>query len=109
MNYEDAVAFFAEVFRGKHHIPGKIKEVHGGWTVCMWGYLSTWDDNYLTRLVLCAHDQHIRVEVESAMRYLRISISSRKREDAESPNTEAHPTIGKAVEMWREKGHEERP
>ena len=105
---EEAVEFFSEVFCGEHHIPGEVKEWFTGWAICMLDELSTYDFNVLTRMVFCAHDKHIRLEISPAMRYLRIAIHKRERDGGEKPLTHGHPTIDQAIKTWRERGHEER-
>jgi hypothetical protein len=103
---DEAIAFFSDFFGGEHHIPaGKyrgargVKEWGTGWCVTTWGgELSTFDFDGLTRLVLMAHDQCIRVEVAPAMRYLRIAIWRRLREGRMSAR---HPTIEQAIEAFR--------
>lgn len=61
--------------------------------------LATWDFDQLTRLVLAAHDECVRVQVApSSPRYLRISMSPRARSGGMS---ERHPTIEDAVADYR--------
>lgn len=62
--------------------------------------LSTWDFNRLTRLVIGAHDECIRVEISPvAFRYLSIEMWPRK--GREGSMSERHPTIEKAIEQYR--------
>jgi hypothetical protein len=61
--------------------------------------LSTWDFNHLTRLVILAHDECIRVDVSPcAPRYLAIMMHPRVREGAMS---QRHPTIEDAIAAVR--------
>jgi|GEM_PF-2434429 len=104
MTHEEAVALFSDFFRGEHHIPGpkykgeNVREYEFGWCVLTDSDLSSFDIDTLTRLVLLAHDRAVRVEVESAMRYLRIAIWKRGREGGVNVR---HPTIEQAIEAWR--------
>lgn len=62
--------------------------------------LSTWDFNRLTRLVIGAHDECIRVEISPrAFRYL--SIQMWPRDGREGCMSRRHPTIEQAIESYR--------
>ncbi len=62
--------------------------------------LSTWDFNRLTRLVIGAHDECIRVEISPcAFRYLKIEMWPR--EGREGCISRRHPTIEQAIESYR--------
>lgn len=60
MTKEFATWFFALYFRGHHHIPDEIKEWGTGWAVYTHNELATWDWDSMTRLVVMAHDYHVR-------------------------------------------------
>jgi len=63
--------------------------------------LATFDTNRLTRLVIGAHEECIRVEVSpKAFRYLEIAMWPRK--GREGSLFERHPTIEDAVKSYRE-------
>lgn len=65
--------------------------------------LATWDSSRLTRLVIAAHDELIRVEVSPrAFRYLAIEMWPRK--GREGFMHERHPTIEEAIESFRNGG-----
>lgn len=97
---EQATAFFAWVFGGKHHIPGKLKKYGLGWAVCCARDLATWDQDYLTRLVFAAHDACIRLAIEGASpQYVRICIWKRK--GREGSVYARHPALMSAVIKWR--------
>jgi hypothetical protein len=83
--------------------------------------LNSFDDDYLTRLVVAAHDHAIRVEVRAATRVLgynlnedlypviEVVLSPRDREGGwhEYPQYHRHPTILQAVmTLHREERHE---
>ena len=105
----DAEAFFSKLFRGKHHIPGKLRrDSLTSWSVGSVQPMSTFDSDYLTRLVFLAHDHCVRVELmQSGPGRLRIMASKRVRfEEAKSwPLVEAHPTLEEAVSKFREVSH----
>jgi len=61
---------------------------------------ATWDFNRLTRLVIGAHDECIRVEISPcAFRYLSIEMWPRR--SREGCISERHPTIEQAIESYR--------
>lgn len=65
------------------------------------GSFATYDFDHLTRLVLSAHEECIRVSIEPvAPRYLRIGFHPRTR-DPEAPKHARHPTIEQAIEDFR--------
>lgn len=55
--------FLALYFRGEHHIPGPIKEWGAGFAVSMTNEVATWDFDGMTRLVVMAHDNHVRASL----------------------------------------------
>jgi hypothetical protein len=104
---QEAEAFFSKLFRGKHHIPGKLRrDGSASWSVGNVNPMSTFDSDELTRLVFLAHEHALRVEVlPSGPRCLRIAATKRCRlEDAPSwPLVEGHPTLDQAVGKFRER------
>ena len=107
LNHEEAIAFFAELFGGAHHIPGagyaagpKVKPWGAGWAVVTSMDLATFDSDALTRLVFLAHDRGYRAEVSPAMRYLRIAIWRRALREG-GAMWERHPTLDAALALWR--------
>jgi hypothetical protein len=94
LSEEEASAFFAKFYRGEHHFPGKLKPFGEGWAMSHFGGMATYDGNELTRLVLLAHSECIRVEIDSGgPNRLRIAIWKRQREGRMA---ERHPTIQEA-------------
>lgn len=91
MTREEAENFFAIFYRGKHHIPGKLKEWGTGWALSVHHDLATWDFNGLTRLVVMAHDMAYRLEVipKGASR-MWIAIHKRPRGN----KVDDHPELG---------------
>lgn len=62
--------------------------------------LATWDFNRLTRLVIGAHDECIRIEISpKAFRYL--SIEMWPREGRDGCMSKRHPTIEQAITSYR--------
>jgi hypothetical protein len=99
LDEKDARAFFVSFFRGEHHFPGKMKPYGDGWAISYLGGLSTYDCNDLTRLVLLAHAQCIRANVDQGgPNRLRIAIWRRQRDGS---IFERHPTIEQAIEQFQ--------
>ncbi len=99
---EEATKFFAQFYNGEHHIPGYEPKPTGfGWFVNHdRGSLATYDFNELTRFVVMAHDQCIRVEINGVSKnVLRISIWKRGREGGMS---ERHIDLETAITQIRE-------
>lgn len=106
LTHELAVAFFAALCRGEHHIPGSrykgesVKPYGVGFVVSHGGYLASYDDNMLTRLVLLAHERCVRVEVfHGGPNRVRIAIWGRERT---GDIVQRHVTIEHAIERFRE-------
>jgi hypothetical protein len=92
----------AAAFRGIHHVPGwpRRKECGEGVSIIKLAGLATFDWDELTRLVIAAHDECVRVEILPASpRDLKILLHTRVR-DAES-SYERHPTMEEAVARLR--------
>lgn len=100
---EEATAFFARHYNGEHHIPGyDVKQFGYGWCIHHdRGEMSTYDFDQLTRLVIAAHDDCIRVGIDAIRNgIIRIAIWKRERIGGMS---ESHPTIEQAIERFRNK------
>lgn len=91
----------AIAFRGIHHCEGwrNRRPFGDGVSVVHWAELSTFDFDYLTRLVIAAHDEHVRVSMIGASNgYIRIGLTPRLRQgDVYS----RHDTIEAAIEKVR--------
>lgn len=92
-----------ELFLGIYHQDRQALKVD--WTnpsyieIVIYGEMSTFDYDHLTRLVFLAHDYAIRVEIQAAApRYLRLIFSQRTRE---GDIYRRHPTIEDALTSWR--------
>jgi hypothetical protein len=97
MSKESAEEFFAYVFKGKHHVPGNLKPNGNGWQINCSRMLSTYDSNTLTRLVLLAHKQSVRVLIEPLnFQFVRILIHQREQNGTRCFSK--HPTIEEAIE-----------
>lgn len=89
-----------DVFAGIYHLDrGALSRVD--WSdadniqVILYGELATWDFTHLTRLVLFAHNRHVRVAVSGASnRHLRVTFSRR---DRDGDTYHRHPTIDEQV------------
>ena len=100
-----AFNFFSEFFLGCHHIPGTgrgIKEFGMGYCVNYRpGNLSTFDFDGLTRLVLMAHRDMIRVEIcPSGPGMVKLAIWKRKKREGDQ--FERHPTIEQAISLFNQ-------
>lgn len=64
--------------------------------------LATWDFDHLTRLVIAAHDECVRIDLDPrGPGYMRILMHPRQREGAMATR---HPTIEQAIENYRSAG-----
>ena len=101
MEKQQALDFFSTFYGGEHHIPSEIKPFGFGWSVFHHGDLSSYDCDFLTRLIFLAHDKAIRASVmPRGPRGIQITIWQRGREGKIS---ERHPTIAEALRDWRER------
>ncbi len=92
---ERAVRVVNAAFGGMHHVSNARWERGHLWC-SVYGGLSTWDYNGLTRLVLAAHDHCVRAEVQpSSHRCLGILISRRvpMAQAGDFPMCNGHPTL----------------
>lgn len=103
----EAEDFFSVVYRGKHHIPSKIRDDGGGvWSVSHYtggSGLATFDFDELTVMVILAHDRCVRLWIKpGGARALRICIAKRDRRLGLEDVALWHPTIEEAVAKFRE-------
>lgn len=88
----------AIAFRGIHHVFGWVKR-RSAWTnglsITTHQDLATFDFDVLTRLVVAAHDECVRVEIVPAMRNLTILLHVREGRDGSMSHR--HPTMEDAV------------
>lgn len=72
-----------------------------GISVCAHATPSTYDFDYLTRLVIAAHEECVRVEIAPAgPSYLRLILHPRERDGGPM---RSHPTIDEAVASFRKR------
>ena len=99
-----AEELLSRVFYGKHHISGKIYD-RGRYAECnVDDLLSTYDSNFLTRLVIAAHDMCCRIEIKgSGPGRFKLWLSPRKpiEERGEFPIMKGHETIENAIKVFR--------
>lgn len=92
----------ARTYRGIHHAPYWRRREERGFCIAVSvpAMISTYDYDELTRLVLAAHDEAVRVEIcPGGPGMLRLFLSPRLRESDSSVTR--HPTIEQAVEQFR--------
>lgn len=90
-----------KVFHGEHHAPERIYAFGRGIKCNAESHrLSTFDFDYLTRLVVLAHDACVRVEIVSSGPG-RIGLVLHKRAGRTGSSYDRHPTIEEAIERVR--------
>lgn len=90
-----------DVFHGEHHAPERIFAFGRGIKCSAESHrLSTFDFDYLTRLVVLAHDACVRVEIVSSSPG-RIGLVLHKRAGREGSTYDRHPTMEQAIERVR--------
>lgn len=97
-----AYVVLSRVYYGIHHVDGwtRRKTDEHSVRVTVYGELATYDGSELTRLVIAAHDECVRVAVQPlAPRFLEILFSSRTRPGRflEAFSYDTHPTLEHAV------------
>jgi hypothetical protein len=91
----------ARTYRGIHHCEGwRARRPFGeGVSVTHYAGMSTYDYDELTRLVVAAHDEAVRVDLIGASHgYIRIGLTPRLRDGS---LYDSHPTIEAAIEKAR--------
>lgn len=102
LSREEATSFFAKLYRGEHHFPGKLKEWGDGWCMEDFAGMATFDFNNLTKFVIMCHDECIRGEIRpSSPRSMKVCIW--KRQGREGDLCSRHPTMETAIETLRPK------
>lgn len=89
------IAMLAEWMGGSHHLP-KVQQWGPGVAINFSGALSTYDFDHLTRLVILAHRDAVRIEIgASGPRMVRIIAHRRQHGDRKSLTmSEYHPDLG---------------
>lgn len=108
--HAEATAFFAQLFYGDQHIDGPV-EYMGHFLTKGGVYrskihvtkLSTFDWDYLTRLVFIAHERSWRSALKQAGNRMEmwLYITKRDRYEVGDDLTKYHPTLEQAVEKFR--------
>jgi hypothetical protein len=80
---------------------------HDRVSLCVWGELATFDGSELTALAILCADAHVRLAVQPAMRYLRLTFTARER--AGTGFWDRHPTIEAAIDSVRKNLADLRP
>lgn len=97
----------ARSFGGIHHVEGwGRREYHGPNTILVRihtppGGLSTYDFDQLTRLVVAAHDEHVRLALHPGGPYGFKLVMTLRREWQTPTITDGHPTMEQALERCR--------
>lgn len=92
-----------DVFYGEHHAPERIYAFGRGIKCNVMGsQLATFDFDYLTRLVVLAHDRCVRVEIVPSGPG-RTGLALFKRAGRDGCIYDRHPTIEEAIERVRPK------
>lgn len=95
-----AEALLRHVFCGMHHVYSLKKEA-GHWTCIHNGELSSYDNNYLTRLVFAAHFYCLRVWIsQGGPRSLKIHVGRRYCRTGDMGTN--HPSIETALRWWNQ-------
>lgn len=89
-----------DLFYGEHHTEEVFAFGRGIKTSAYSGQLSTFDFDYLTRLVVMAHDRCIRAEI-IASGPQRVGIALFQRHKRDGDISQRHPTIEDAVRWIR--------
>lgn len=86
---------------GEHHLDGIVRPAGRGIRINTRVHgMATWDFDYLTRLVVLAHDRCIRVEFQSSGPGL-IAVVCHKRHTREGDMALRHPTIEDHIALIR--------
>lgn len=84
--------------KGEHHLPD-IYPCGSGIHINHYGDLSTFDFDKLTRLVLLAHRDAVRIEItNSGPRMVRI-IAHRRKHDAAACMSQRHPSLDDLIQQ----------
>ena len=105
---EQVLGLLDSLYAGLHHVPARSLE-QADWGSNDWIRVTVWDDRFstfdsdwLTRLVVLAHDRCIRVEMQAAAyHHFWLCFTPRVRE---GNLMHRHPTIEQAIEQIRQVG-----
>lgn len=105
------------VYRGIYHLPySLVRRIDFTDAICVEvcvpGSMSTYDFDELTRLVIAAHEERVRVTIGPASpKYIRLMFHNRTKSyhDLSARMWERHPTIEEAVSIYRGRGKRGEP
>ena len=81
----------SSVVRGDHHL-GKVKPNGDGIAVTIYAEVATFDDDLMTRLVLAAHRDAVRISIASSSG-LRLKITAHPRRHGDGQYWQRHPSL----------------
>lgn len=96
---ERAEKVLTVAYRGLHHC-GEIHKQPQAWRTNHYGELNSFDGDILTRLVISAHDNCIRLTIRNSGPNM-VKIVLWNRTSREGDYSERHPTIDQAIESFR--------
>lgn len=105
---EEVADLLGQVYAGIYHIQDEVLHPRAEWSnanrieIVVYGDLSTYDFDILTKLVVLCHDHAIRFTVAPASnKHLRLLFHRRQRESKHI--SERHPTLEDAAQGIRER------
>lgn len=96
----ECFGLLCDLMGGAHHVPDVFAFGRGIKVNIYSGYLSTFDFDYLTRLVVFAHDRCIRAEIVQGGPG-RVGVALHRRHTREGDISKRHPTIEEAITRIR--------
>lgn len=106
--YQAAIKILSRAYRGGHHIPAKVHDKGLYACVDINSDLATYDGDLLTRLVVLAHDECVRLEIQpSGPGKVKLLFHPRKTRNGRL--SQCHPTIEQAIISARKPFETEEP
>lgn len=94
---KEAIEFFTVLYGATHHIPSKLTAEYDGYSIIHnKGDLSTYDYDFLTRMVFMAHDRAIRLSINPIKKGL-VKISIFKKSHTADTSDNYHPKLADAI------------
>lgn len=95
-SYQAAICILSRAYRGGKNIPVKVHD-RGAYSVVFLGEVSTHDEGLLTRMVVAAHDETVKLTIgASGPGRIRVAFRPLRRN-----GPERYPTMAEAVESAR--------
>ena len=85
----------SSVVGGDHHL-GKVKSNANGIAVIIYAEVATCDDDLMTRMVLAAHRDAVRIGIESSAG-VRLKITAHPRRHGYGQYWERHPSLAELI------------